>query len=90
MIPTDWEQSYVYATIWNCGDDDCQCYQPRIYRSSPNLKVGRPWRIQEMLWEGTFASFGDFPLSGATHESLEAELREAVKAYPEAVWGLPE
>lgn len=54
-----WKESRVVAEMWDCGDDYCDCTQPRIYRESPNLEAGYPWVNRDLLWEGTFRTDGE-------------------------------
>jgi hypothetical protein len=91
QIPTDWNAGYVIAKIWDCGDPECDCIQPRIERVSPNHETGRPWMRRETVWAGTFVStgYGDWP-EGVTFESLVEELTEACKEYPDAIWWVSE
>ena len=91
QIPTDWDTEYLIATIWHCGDPECDCLQPQIQRVSPNRKAGPPWVYRETIWEGTFVSvgYGDWP-EGVTDETLIEELKEACKAHPDAVWWVSE
>lgn len=80
-----WEMGWQVAEVWYCDDDECACYQPRIEQVSPNREAGYPWIRRETLWEGTFVSTGVFGWpEDVTYASLEDELREALKSYPDA------
>ena len=46
----------VYASIWWCGDDVCDCYQPQIETIEPNIIAGPPWLKRERIWHGEFVS----------------------------------
>lgn len=69
-------RSYLYAHIWWCGDEVCDCTQPVIERFAPNPLDSRFWK-QERLWEGTFHT-------QATLEEASEQVREleaAAKQY---------
>lgn len=60
--PTDygeWKRPRVVATMWHCGDDVCDCWQPVVQRYEPNRRAGYPWLKTTRLWEGTFHSEPD-------------------------------
>lgn len=52
-----WSSTWLEAYMWHCGDDHCNCFQPRIDRVRPG--VHRPWIKRELVWEGTFHSDPD-------------------------------
>lgn len=72
MSREDWGQAKVVAELWRCGDDVCDCSQPKVYRQGPNRRAGYPWVTRELLWAGTFRTDGE----GPTPDDLE-ELRSA-------------
>jgi len=51
-----WRSARIVAELWTCGDDDCDCYEPRIERITPNLDAGYPWIRRELLWSGDYHS----------------------------------
>lgn len=71
-----------YASLWRCGDEDCDCSQPVVEELSPNLEAGWPWIHRKQLWSGTFHC-------EASEEEREAQIEELKKARKElgADWG---
>ena len=51
-----WRRPTLEASMWWCGDDDCDCWQPQIDRLTPNFKGGYPWIHREEVWRGDFHS----------------------------------
>ena len=72
-----WEKIRLVAEMWWCGDDVCNCYQPKIDRISPNREAGRPWIRRKEVWRGTFYS----EPSNDEFAEMEKELKEAKKKY---------
>lgn len=69
----EWETERLVAYIWWCGDDHCDCTQPRIDHISPNRKASYPWIHSKNVWSGTFQSDGE----GRPEQRIELE--EAAK-----------
>ena len=56
----EWAKVWIEAYIWWCGDDICNCTQPKLDRVSPNHHgIGYPWIRRMNLWSGTFVSDRD-------------------------------
>jgi len=51
-----WETPRLYAHIWWCGDEVCNCTQPEVEEIRPNREAGYPWVHRVALWKGTFCS----------------------------------
>lgn len=50
------EERLKFAEMWDCGDEFCNCTQPRIYlRSRCNFGESR-WQPPELIAEGPFYS----------------------------------
>ncbi len=59
MSKREYGKVYVKANMWYCGDEVCNCTQPRIEIMGPNpLTAIRSWSFVR-LWEGTFRSDGE-------------------------------
>lgn len=63
-------RAYLEAELWWCGDEICNCHQPRIQRRAPNPNVTGVWNISP-IWDGTF-------ISNPNEQELEM-LREELK-----------
>ncbi len=70
-----WGKTWLRAFMWYCGDDVCNCSQPKIIKQSPNWNMGYPWVRQDSVWEGTFRSDGE------DYELLVQELKDAAARY---------
>ena len=51
-----WRSEHVYAEMWWCGDEVCDCHQGQIIRNTPNFDSGWPWVHRDVLWRGKFVS----------------------------------
>lgn len=69
-----WEESYLLARVWWCGDDHCDCTQAQIELIEPN-PVGRPWIKREIRWKGPFHSYSSEE-PGAAWAELATRLDE--------------
>jgi hypothetical protein len=74
-----WRSTRIVASMWWCGDDDCDCTKPVIERITPNHVAGYPWIHRETLWEGTFRT--DSGLYPEERQQQYAELRDACHQY---------
>ena len=54
-----WEKPIYRAEIWWCGDDHCDCHEPRITIRTPNFEAGYPWVHIIPIWNGTFSTNGE-------------------------------
>ena len=91
MTWDEWESGYVVARMWHCGDEYCNCLEPRIEQVSPNREAGYPWVRRETLWTGTFVSTGESGLDwpdGVTYDSLVEEMGQAARNFPVSRWVL--
>lgn len=70
-----WGDSGTYLTLWHCGDDVCDCYQPQLFRQTPHPD-GRGYKF-DMIWEGTFHS----QPSAEEWEEFRKEGAEAIEKY---------
>lgn len=66
----DWTRPRYDAGLWWCGDEVCDCYQPKITLRTPNLTTGPPWDRLTPIWEGTFTSGP----SGDEYRAMQSEL----------------
>jgi len=46
---------YLYASVWWCEDEVCDCHQPKIERIDTN-PVDRRFITRTTIWRGTFVS----------------------------------
>lgn len=71
----------LHASVWWCGDETCDCTQPKIERLTPNHRAGYPWICREEVWSGKFlTATGDY--SAEEREALQfAAFREACRWY---------
>jgi hypothetical protein len=69
----------IYASMWGCDDEVCDCHQPMVELLTPNTNAGagRPWIRRTTLWAGTFVSGPD----AGEWNSLHAELAEAATRF---------
>lgn len=67
------------AYFWSCGDEVCDCWEPRIYRGTGKFDTvaGKTMECMETVWTGTFFS-GPEPEDWAT---MKQELREAADRF---------
>ena len=72
-----WDAGCIQAHIWHCGDDTCDCYQPRIDHLVPihHPSLGRPGYRIETLWEGSFISGPTLDEMKMLRRELATELR---------------
>lgn len=50
----------VYVSLWNCGDEVCCCFQPRVVLTC-GLDFNHPaWTPAKLLWAGDFNSGPDY------------------------------
>ena len=70
-----WGDNGTYLTLWDCGDDVCDCHQPQLVRQTKRDDGGG--YKSEMLWEGTFHS----QPSAEEWEEFRREGREAMEKY---------
>lgn len=68
-----WSETRTVGHMWWCGDEECDCTQPKVERLTPNLVAGYPWIHREVLWRGTFCT-------GATPQEREAQEQELAAA----------
>ena len=73
-VPADGE---IFAEVWGCGDDSCNCAQARIWHRIPNPRIANAWQ-NTTLWWGVFWSDGEW--ADATHE-LNREARRLYKHH---------
>jgi hypothetical protein len=76
-----WRTSRVQASMWWCGDNDCDCTQPLIERITPNLDAGYPWINRETLWSGEFLTATYEYSMEQREERHMAPLRAACERY---------
>lgn len=57
--------------IWWCGDEYCDCYQPRIVEMVPNKRFPG-LLVERTVWEGTFKSGPN----GIEYDELRRELAD--------------
>lgn len=67
-----WGSEYLFAHVWYCGDEVCDCSQAMVERIGPNRTAGPPWITREEVWQGEFYSDGE---SGAVAD-LQQHLAE--------------
>jgi len=65
-----------YGSIWWCGDDICDCYQPQIEHISPNNIAGPPWLRRETLWTGEFITGASWEEKRQIRKELADKMRE--------------
>lgn len=63
-----WGSEYLFAHVWWCGDEWCDCTQAQIERVGPNRTAGPPFVIRESVWEGEFYTDGE--------QGAEADLQQ--------------
>jgi hypothetical protein len=71
----EWKKTRIIAHMWHCGDEICNCYQPKIERITPNKNNDFPWIERELLWSGTFCTDGE------DSDIREKELNEAIDRF---------
>ncbi len=68
-----WGDVRYEARLWWCGDDVCDCTQPKIDLVSPNHDAGRPWIRRWTIWAGTF-------VTAASSGEIDEQRRELSQA----------
>ena len=81
-----WGVSFLWAEVWWCGDDHCDCTQAQINRIEPNRNAGPPWINRETVWEGPFHT-DSWEEPGSAMRELEARLAELEAVGAEIVRG---
>ena len=67
----EWGEPGTYLTIWDCGDDVCDCHQVQL--AQRETKHGIRALLTKILWEGTF-------FSGPSEQDWEQIKKELVFA----------
>lgn len=67
----EWRIPKLVATMWHCGDDVCNCWQPQIDLVLPGFQFPVIQRFE--VWRGTFISDPEFKEMQAMRKELAEE-----------------
>lgn len=78
-----------YAEMWSCGDDECDCCQPKVVEHSTGHFRDWGWKPEQTIEEGDFKSGPDSDeydaqclwLLSAARRHKVANLAEIEEAY---------
>lgn len=65
------ETGELYAYVWWCGDEYCDCTQAQIVHIIERNQYGG-WRESRVIWNGTYATEGDWEVAPNTELNREA------------------
>lgn len=64
----DWRVPKLVASMWHCGDEVCNCFEPQIDLVLPGMAFPLVQRFK--VWRGTFHSDPDFEEMQAMRSEL--------------------